>query len=85
MVRIFAMVTLLYYVFTTMTSVCQCSRVYIFRLTTMPVLNPNIVRLRARNQRYREVPSGCPYILSFEHRRKLGCGGWRYKVSSGQG
>ena len=50
----------------------------------MPMLNPQSVRWRARGQGYREVHRGSrsPYILTFEHPRKLGCGGWRDKVRS---
>jgi len=45
----------------------------------MPVLWPPSVRSRARRQMYREVPSTSRHFISFEHNRKIGCGGWRNK------
>ena len=52
---------------------------------TMPVLDPYSVSKRARRHGYREVSSSSPYVLTFVHHRKLGCGGWKNKVRPAPG
>ena len=51
----------------------------------MPVLDPYSVSKRARRHGYREVSSSSPYVLTFVHHRKLGCGGWKNKVRPAPG